>query len=69
LASGAGRQNLSRDAPLLAEACAAFDLAAGPRDVAAAWHKAGLMAPGPIMLRGPERSNARRSLLTGAIPR
>jgi hypothetical protein len=52
LASGAGRQNLSRDAPVLAEAYATFDLAAGRRDMAAAWHQAGLMAPGPILLRG-----------------
>ena len=52
LASGAGRQDLSRDAPVLAEAYATFDPAAGRRDMAAARHQAGLTAPGPIMLRG-----------------
>jgi hypothetical protein len=37
--------------------------------MAAARHQAGLMAPGPIILRGKflERSNSRRSLLTDAI--
>src|SRR6185436_16222977 len=50
LAASAERSDLYGDAALLAENRSAFDSAGRQRDMAAARYKAGLMAPGAILL-------------------